>query len=107
MAPVELTPQEVKAKRDRGEKFLLIDVREPWEVQLVGLKEAMHIPMEDIPWRVEELNREDEIVVFCHTGVRSGMVTQWLRAQGFERVWNLQGGIDAWARTVDPSLRRY
>jgi len=96
-----------EAKRDRGEKFLLIDVREPWEVQLVGLKEAMHIPMEDIPWRVEELNREDEIVVFCHTGVRSGMVTQWLRAQGFERVWNLQGGIDAWARTVDPSLRRY
>jgi rhodanese-related sulfurtransferase len=47
------------------------------------------------------------MVVFCHTGVRSGMVTQWLRQQGFDRAWNLQGGIDAWARTVDPTLRRY
>ena len=107
MARMELTPQEVKAKLDRGDKFVLVDVREPWEVQLVGLREAVRISMEDMPWRVEELNRDDEVVVFCHTGVRSGMVAQWLRAQGFERVWNLQGGIDAWAQTVDPSLRRY
>ena len=56
---------------------------------------------------MEELNREDEVVVLCHTGVRSGMVAQWLRAQGFERAWNLQGGIDAWALTVDPTLKRY
>ncbi len=104
---MELTSQEVKAKLDRGERFVLVDIREPWEVQLVSLKEAVHIPMEDMPWRVDELNREDEVVVLCHTGVRSGMVTQWLRAQGFERAWNLQGGIDAWARTVDPTLKRY
>jgi len=104
---MELTSQEVKAKLDRGDKFVLVDVREPWEVQLVSLKEAVHIPMEDMPWRVEELNREDEVVVLCHTGVRSGMVAQWLRAQGFERAWNLQGGIDAWALTVDPTLKRY
>ncbi len=104
---MEFTPQEVKAKLDRGEQFVLVDVREPWEVQLVGLKGAMHIPMEDMPWRVEELNRGDEVVVFCHTGVRSGMVARWLREQGFERAWNLQGGIDAWARAIDPALRRY
>ncbi len=104
---MELTSQEVKTKLDRGDKFVLVDVREPWEVQLVSLKEAVHIPMEEMPWRVEELNREDEVVVLCHTGVRSEMVAQWLRAQGFERAWNLQGGIDAWARVIDPSLRRY
>ena len=104
---MEVTPQEVKSRLERGDRLVLVDVREPWEVQLVSLKEAQHIPMEEMPWRVEELNPEDEVVVLCHTGVRSGMVVQWLRSQGFGRAWNLQGGIDAWARTVDSTLRRY
>ena len=86
---------------------ILIDVRQDWETKLCRLPNSMHIPIEEIELRVDELNPADEIVVYCHQGVRSAAVAQYLRGLGFTNVKNLAGGLDAWARTVEPGMRRY
>jgi rhodanese-related sulfurtransferase len=86
---------------------LLLDVRQDWETQLCRLPNAVHIPIEELELRVEELNSQDEIVVYCHQGVRSAAVAEYLRSLGFRDVSNLSGGLDLWARTIDPSMRRY
>jgi rhodanese-related sulfurtransferase len=104
----EITPQELKARLDRNERPLLLDVRQEWETRLCRLDNAVHIPIEEIEVRTDELSPDDEIVVYCHQGVRSAAVAQYLREQhGFTNVTNLAGGLDLWARTVDPSMRRY
>jgi rhodanese-related sulfurtransferase len=104
----EITPQELKAWLDRNDRPLLLDVRQDWETKLCRLDNAVHIPIEEIEVRTAELDPRDEIVVYCHQGVRSAAVAQYLREQhGFTNVKNLAGGLDLWARTVDPSMRRY
>jgi adenylyltransferase/sulfurtransferase len=103
----DITPQELKARLDAGRPPVLLDVREDWETRLCRLPNAVHIPIEEIERRVEELDPEDEIVVYCHQGVRSAAVARWLEGLGFRSVRNLAGGLDAWARTVDPTMRRY
>ena len=104
----EITPAELKARLDRNDRPLLLDVRQDWETRLCRLDNAVHIPIEEIEVRVDELNPDDDIVVYCHQGVRSAAVAQFLREQhGFKQVANLAGGLDAWARTVDPTMRRY
>ena len=103
----EISPQELKSRLDRREAPLLLDVRQDWETKLCRLPNAVHIPIEEIELRVEELTREDEIVVYCHQGVRSAAVAEYLRSLGFASVRNLSGGLDLWARTVDPAMRRY
>ncbi len=103
----EIGPQELKARLDRNEAPLLLDVRQDWETQLCRLPNAVHIPIEELELRVEELNPQDEIVVYCHQGVRSAAVAEYLRSRGFRDVSNLSGGLDLWARTIDPSMRRY
>jgi rhodanese-related sulfurtransferase len=104
----EITPQQLKARLDGNDRPLLLDVRQDWETKLCRLDNAVHIPIEEIELRTEELNPDDEIVVYCHQGVRSAAVAQYLREQhGFKNVKNLAGGLDAWARSVDPSMRRY
>jgi rhodanese-related sulfurtransferase len=104
----EITPKDLKARLDRNDRPLLLDVRQDWETKLCRLDNAVHIPIEEIELRIEELNPADEIVVYCHQGVRSAAVAQYLREQhGFQNVKNLAGGLDAWARTVDPTMRRY
>jgi adenylyltransferase/sulfurtransferase len=103
----DITPQELKARLDAGRPPVLLDVREEWETRLCRLPDAVHIPIEEIELRVEELNPDDEIIVYCHQGVRSAAVARWLEGLGFRRVRNLAGGLDAWARTVDPTMRRY
>ncbi len=102
-----ITPPELKVRLDRGEPLLLLDVRQDWERRLCGLDGALHIPLEEIEYRTEELNPEDEIVVFCHQGIRSAAVSEYLRQLGFSKAKNLAGGLDEWARTVDPTMRRY
>jgi rhodanese-related sulfurtransferase len=82
-------------------------VRQDWETRLCRLENAVHIPIEEIELRVDELNADDEIVVYCHQGVRSAAVADYLRQRGFKNVKNLLGGLDYWARTVDPAMRRY
>ena len=103
----EITPQALKARLDRNEPPLLLDVRQDWETRLCRLPNAVHIPIEEIELRVEELGRDDDIVVYCHQGVRSAAVADYLRSLGFAKVQNLAGGLDSWARTVDPGMRRY
>jgi len=103
----EIMPQELKARLDARETPVLLDVRQDWETKLCRLPNAVHIPIEEIELRTDELNPGDDIVVYCHQGVRSAAVAQYLRDLGFTRVRNLAGGLDAWARTVEPTMRRY
>ena len=86
---------------------MLLDVRQDWETRLCKLDNSLHIPIEEIELRTEELDPAAEIVVYCHQGVRSAAVAEFLRASGFKSVQNLAGGLDLWARTVDPGMRRY
>ncbi|MGH7353026.1 MAG: rhodanese-like domain-containing protein [Candidatus Rokuibacteriota bacterium] len=103
----EISPQELKVRLDGNAGPLLLDVRQEWETRLCRLQNAVHIPIEEIEIRVEELDPENEIVVYCHQGVRSAAVAELLRSLGFRDVKNLAGGLDLWARTVDPAMRRY
>src|SRR5713226_7295795 len=103
----EITPNELKARLERNDRPLLLDVRQDWETKLCRLENAVHIPIEEIELRTDELNPESEIVVYCHQGVRSAAVAEYLRSLGFADVKNLAGGLDFWARTIDPGMRRY
>jgi sulfur-carrier protein adenylyltransferase/sulfurtransferase len=103
----ELTPVELRQRLDQREPLVLLDVRQDWETRLCRLDNAVHIPIEEIELRSDELDPAAEIVVYCHQGVRSAAVAAYLRGLGFINARNLAGGLDAWARTVDPSMRRY
>jgi rhodanese-related sulfurtransferase len=104
----EISAGQVKALQKGGGEFLLLDVREPWEFETARIEGARNIPMGDIPTRAnQELDPDAHIVVVCHHGVRSLTVTNWLRQQGFENVQSMRGGVDGWARTVDPKVPLY
>jgi adenylyltransferase/sulfurtransferase len=103
----DISPQQLKARLDQRQPIVLLDVREDWETRLCRLENAMHIPVEEIELRAEELDPNDEIVVYCHHGVRSAAVAAYLRQRGFARAVNLAGGLDLWARAIEPSMRRY
>ena len=103
----KIDPATLKARLDRGESVLILDVREPFEIALAPFPGATHIPMGDIPSRLTELDPDQETVVVCHHGVRSAQVAMYLAQMGFERVLNLSGGIDAWSEDADPSTPRY
>ena len=93
-------------RANQGE-YALLDVREPWEVAVGALPEAMTIPMNELADRLDTLPVDRPLVVLCHHGQRSGQVTAWLRRLGYENAVNLEGGIDAWARAVDPAMPTY
>ena len=93
--------------RQDGEPHLVLDVREPWERAICALRDSLHIPMRELPARIDELPREDTVVVLCHHGFRSQQVTNWLRQNGYGNVVNLNAGIDAWARQIDSSMATY
>jgi rhodanese-related sulfurtransferase len=103
----EISPSELKARRDAGTGPLVIDVREKWELDVARIPDVQHIPMGEIAARVGELDPEREIVVMCRSGGRSMQVAQFLDRNGFGKVANLTGGILAWSRDVDPSVRAY
>ena len=103
----EMTAKDLKARLDSGRPPTLLDVRQDWETKLCRLDNSIHIPIEEIELRAEELSRDSEIVVYCHQGVRSAAVAEYLRSLGFTDVRNLAGGLDFWARTIDPGMRRY
>lgn len=103
----EISVRQLKEKLDRQENVVLLDIREPHEVKLARIEGAVHIPMGEVPQRVEELSREKEILVHCHTGMRSLLVGQYLLEAGFPRVASVAGGIEAWSREIDPKVPRY
>ena len=92
---------------NQGNKPLLVDVREAQELEISKLAYDLHVPMNEIPGRMTELDRESEVVFYCRSGVRSGQVCDFLASQGFTNVHNLVGGINAWAIEIDPSLPTY
>jgi adenylyltransferase/sulfurtransferase len=103
----DIDPVEVKAKIDRGDRFVLIDVREPHEYQICNIPYAKLIPLGDLPKRVSELNSADEIVAHCKSGMRSAKAVDFLKQAGFRKVRNMKGGILAWSDKVDPSVPKY
>ena len=104
---MEISATQLKARLDNREPIVLLDVRDDWETRLARLANATHIPTEEIELRAGELDPNEETVVYCHHGIRSAAVADYLRRLGFARVANLSGGLDEWARTVDPGMRRY
>jgi molybdopterin/thiamine biosynthesis adenylyltransferase/rhodanese-related sulfurtransferase/molybdopterin converting factor small subunit len=103
----DIDPTEVKAKIDRGDRFVLIDVREPHEYQICNIPQAKLIPLGDLPKRVNELDSADEIVAHCKSGMRSAKAVDFLKQAGFKKVRNMKGGILAWSDKVDPTVPKY
>jgi rhodanese-related sulfurtransferase len=109
--PLEIPVDELARRRaaagPEGGKLALLDVREPWEVDICQLPDSIKIPLARLPERLDALPRDGMLVVLCHHGMRSLQATHWLRANGIANAVNLSGGIDAWARVIDPAMRTY
>jgi molybdopterin/thiamine biosynthesis adenylyltransferase/rhodanese-related sulfurtransferase len=103
----DILPAALAKRMHNGESFELIDVREPHELEISHLPGEKVIPLGQLATRLSELNHAEEIVVFCRTGTRSRRAIELLAGAGFRKLWNLKGGINAWAREVDPSLPIY
>ena len=103
----QMTVATLREMLQRGSALTLLDVREPWEIALASLPGTLDIPLNQIPARLKELDADSAIIVMCKAGARSQMAADFLIAQGFSRVSNLQGGIDAWSREIDPSVPTY
>src|SRR5258708_3713653 len=104
---VQMTPSELKQRLDNGERVDVIDVRESWELSIMRLPFARHIRMIEILSRLPEIPRDCPVVFLCRTGSRSTRTVEILQLRGFDNVYNLEGGILAWAHEVDPSLPQY
>ncbi|MEK7702838.1 MAG: rhodanese-like domain-containing protein [Nitrospirota bacterium] len=100
-------PIEVKRKKEAGEDFILLDVRERWEYDLAHIPDSVLIPLSELPRRIAEMDSLDEIVTVCHHGMRSASAQSFLIDAGFLDVKNMMGGIDAYSTTADPTIPRY
>jgi rhodanese-related sulfurtransferase len=104
----EISPTQFSARWSRiGGDVVLLDVREPDELAVASVAGALHIPMRQVPARLDELDAGRPLVVMCHAGGRSRRVAEFLSENGFEQVYNLAGGIDAWSVEIDPQIPRY
>jgi rhodanese-related sulfurtransferase len=105
----QLSPQHLKDWLDDASQPapVLLDVREPWEFDTCHIAQSVSMPMQTVTSRLQELDDDASIVVICHHGARSQQVAMYLARNGFHKIFNLQGGIDAWARGVDPSIPLY
>src|SRR5215216_3500202 len=103
----EITPAELRAKMDRGDEFVLVDVREPEEYAICRIPGAKLIPRATRPERLHELSSADEIIVHCRSGVRSGHAVEFMKQAGYRKVKNLVGGILRWSDDVDPTVPKY
>ena len=106
-AEYEITPEDLRRKIESGERLVLLDVRRPDEVATAALAGHVHIPLDEIESRLDELDADADTVVYCHHGVRSLSVTVYLRNLGFRKVASLAGGIDRWSERIDPAVPRY
>src|SRR5262245_2878570 len=103
----EVSVEELRTMRERGDALVLVDVREPREWAISDLPDSVKIPLGTLPQSLDKLSKDDEIVVYCRTGGRSGNAVQFLKQQGYEKSKNLVGGINRWAERIDPSMARY
>lgn len=104
---LEISTIDLAARLGAGDALVVLDVREPWEFDLASLANSTLVPLSTLPTAINRLDREAEYVVLCHHGMRSEMAANWMRSQGFPRVLNLLGGIDAWSLEVDANIPRY
>ena len=103
-----MTVEELEARLKQADnKPLLLDVREPWEFAICHIEGSQLVPMREIPNATDQMDTNQEIVVVCHTGVRSMHVCYYLKNEGFENVLNLTGGVHAWASRIDPNMPTY
>jgi adenylyltransferase/sulfurtransferase len=107
LATTTITATELKAKIDRKDPFVLLDVREPFEYDICKINGSQLIPLGELPSRLNELDSADEIVLLCKSGARSAKAFKILQEAGFQKLANLKGGILGWADTIDPSLPKY
>ncbi len=103
----ETTVEELKKKKDTGDDFTLLDVRDPHEVHISKIENSTLIPLDDLPGRLDELDKESEIVVMCRSGARSAKACELLEKNGFGNTSNLKGGVNEWAKNIDTSLPVY
>lgn len=103
----EITVNELKRELASDRPPTVIDVREADELEICRLSECIHIPMMEVPHRLGDLNKEASYAILCHSGGRSGRVTAYMLRAGFKNVRNVAGGIDSWAREIDPAMARY
>ena len=103
----DITPAEFVGRRDSGELWQLLDVREAWEIDIASIEQTIDIPMAELPARVAELDASQSVAVVCHSGGRSSEVANYLEQSGFDHVANIVGGIDAWSVNIDDSIPRY
>lgn len=104
----QMTVTELKQRLEATARdFILLDVREPWERQICSLPDAIGIPMGQLPARMDEIDPAQDIIIVCHHGIRSQQVAYYLQNAGFEKLFNVRGGIDAWAREIDSSMATY
>jgi rhodanese-related sulfurtransferase len=104
---LEISASDMKHRIDRREGLLLVDVRGPWEFEICRVEGAKLIPMDTIPANLQTLDIDDEVICYCHHGVRSLDVAVWLRDQGVARAKSLAGGIDRWSLEIDSKVPRY
>jgi adenylyltransferase/sulfurtransferase len=102
----QITVKELKRRIDAGEDVYILDVREPWEYKLAQIGGKL-IPQNEVPQRLAEIDRDREVIVQCHRGVRSQRVAEFLKQSGYPRVVNLAGGIHAWSDEIDPKVQKY
>ena len=102
-----ITATELKQKLDAGETPVLLDVREEWEYDICRIPNSVNISMSNVDKMMSDLKHDAETVVICHHGMRSFQVAAYLENNGFSQIANLEGGVDAWARSVDTGMAQY
>lgn len=107
MDDLQITAKEVSERLVRGEKLFLVDVREPWEYDLCRIPGAKLIPLGALPSNLRVLLDADDVICYCHHGMRSLDAAVWLRQQGVAGAKSMAGGIERWSADVDPSVPRY
>ena len=107
MEDLQISVLEVNARIARGEKLLLVDVREPWEFALCKLPNATLIPLGSLPANLNALLDSGDVICYCHHGMRSLDAAAWLRQQGVERAKSMAGGIERWSAEIDSRVPRY
>ena len=102
-----ISAKELKIKLEAGEKPVLLDVREAWEFETCHIEGSINISMSNVQKMLDELDTADETIVICHHGMRSFQVASYLEANGYVNISNLEGGVDAWAVSVDKDMPQY
>ena len=103
----KLSPIDYQNKKRRNDNWQLLDIREPWELNIAKIDNTINIPMNEVIQKLHLLNNSDPVAVICHSGIRSAKISEILLTHSFKEVANIEGGINEWSQTVDQSIPRY